>query len=466
MKAVVEPLEGNKVKLTIQVEEQEFEKDIDAAFRKIAREVRIPGFRPGKAPRRILEARLGKETGRSEALRDALPDYYSRAVRDNDVDVVAPPEIDITAGEESGPVEFDAVVEVRPQLHLAGYGGLRVVVPSPVVTEEDIDAQVDRLRGNFGELTTVNRPAIDGDFLTIDLHGTRHGEPVPGLTTDDFLYEVGSGTVLTELDEQLRGSKVGDILAFDAEIPGEDPVNLRVLVKESKVKKLPEVTDEWASEASEFDTVDELRADVEKRIGLVKRVQSTLALRNAAIDALVELVDMDPPASLIDTEVERRVRDLNQRLEGQGATIAEYLQASGQTPEQFVSFLREGAVPAVKADLALRAVAEGESLEPTDQDIDDEIERLAASYKVKSKDLRRSLERADQMPAVRSDWKKSKALEWLVEHVEIVDVDGQPIDRALLEPDLSTPDPDSANPDSPETDTSETDSQDPETGEP
>jgi trigger factor len=466
MKAVVEPLEGNKVKLTIQVEEQEFEKDIDAAFRKIAREVRIPGFRPGKAPRRILEARLGKETGRSEALRDALPDYYSRAVRDNDVDVVAPPEIDITAGEESGSVEFDAVVEVRPQLHLAGYGGLRVVVPSPVVTEEDIDAQVDRLRGNFGELTTVNRPAIDGDFLTIDLHGTRHGEPVPGLTTDDFLYEVGSGTVLTELDEQLRGSKVGDILAFDAEIPGEDPVNLRVLVKESKVKKLPEVTDEWASEASEFDTVDELRADVEKRIGLVKRVQSTLALRNAAIDALVELVDMDPPASLIDTEVERRVRDLNQRLEGQGATIAEYLQASGQTPEQFVSFLREGAVPAVKADLALRAVAEGESLEPTDQDIDDEIERLAASYKVKSKDLRRSLERADQMPAVRSDWKKSKALEWLVEHVEIVDADGQPIDRALLEPDFSTPDPDSPDPDSPETDTSETDSQDPETGEP
>jgi trigger factor len=277
---------------------------------------------------------------------------------------------------------------------------------------------------------------------------------------------VGSGTVLTELDEQLRGSKVGDILAFDAEIPGEDPVNLRVLVKESKEKKLPEVTDEWASEASEFDTVDELRADVEKRIGLVKRVQSTLALRNSAIDALVELVDMDPPASLIDAEVERRVRDLNQRLEGQGATIAEYLQASGQTPEQFVNSLREGAVPAVKADLGLRAVAEGESLEPTDQDIDDEIERLAASYKVKSKDLRRSLERADQMPAVRSDWKKSKALEWLVEHVEIVDADGQPIDRALLEPDLSTPDPDSPDPDSPETDTSETDSQDPQTGEP
>jgi trigger factor len=459
MKAVVEPLEENKVKLTIQVDEQEFEKDIDAAFRKIAREVRIPGFRPGKAPRRILEARLGKETGRAEALRDALPGYYSKAVRDNDVDVVAAPEIDITAGQDSGPVEFDAVVEVRPQLHLAGYGGLRVVVPSPVVTDEDIDGQVDRLRGNFGELVEINRPAIDGDFLTIDLHGSRHGEAVAGLTTEDFLYEVGSGTVLSELDEQLRGAKVGDILAFDAEIPGDDPANLRVLVKEVKEKKLPEVTDEWASEASEFDTVEELRADIAKRMGLVKRVQSTLALRNGAIDALVELVDIDPPASLIDAEVERRVQDLGRRLEGQGATIAEYLEASGESPEQFVASLREGSVPAVKADLALRAVAEAEQLEPTDQDIDEEIDRLAASYKVKPNELRRSLERADQMPAVRSDWKKSKALDWLVKNVEIVDSDGQPIDRALLEPD--SPDPDSSDPD-----TTDTDSQDLETGEP
>src|SRR5215472_16318331 len=137
MKAVVEPLEGNKVKLSIEVDEQEFEKAVDAAFRKIAREVRVPGFRPGKAPRRLLEARLGKETGRSEALRDALPDYYSRALRDHEVDALAPPEIDITAGRESGPVAFDAVVEVRPQLHLAGYDGLRVVIPNPAISDEE-----------------------------------------------------------------------------------------------------------------------------------------------------------------------------------------------------------------------------------------------------------------------------------------------------------------------------------------
>ena len=433
MKAVVEPLEGNKVKLSIEVEEDEFEKAIDAAFRKIAREVRVPGFRPGKAPRRILEARFGKEAGRAEALRDSLPGYYSQALRDHDVDAIAPPEIDITAGEESGSVAFDAVVEVRPQLKLAGYQGLRVEIPSPAVTDEEIDAQVDRLRSNFGELKSVDRPARDGDHLTIDLKGSRDGEEVTGLTTDDFLYELGSGTVLPELDDQLQGAKVGDILSFEADLPG-GKVEFKVLVKEVKEKVLPEVTDEWASEASEFDTVDELRADITKRIGLVKKVQSTIALRNATIDALVELVDVDAPTPLVDEEVQRRVHDLEHRLQAQNASVAEYLEATGQTPEQVVESMREGAAAAVKADLALRAVAEAEQIEPTDEDLDTEIARLAESYRVKPAELRRNLDRADQMPAVRSDWKKTRALEWLLERVEIVDQEGHPIDRALLEP--------------------------------
>ncbi len=443
MKAVVEPLEGNKVKLTIEVDEQEFEKAVNAAFRKIAREVRVPGFRPGKAPRRILEARLGKETGRNEALRDALPDYYSQALREHDVDAIAPPEIDITAGQESGPLAFDAVVEVRPQLHLAGYDGLRVEVPSPLVTEEEVDNRLDQLRGNFGELSPVSRPGRDGDHLTIDLKGTRNGQDVPGVTTDDFLYELGSGTVLPELDEQLRGARVGDILAFDAELP-DGPVQLRVLVKDVKEKILPEVTDEWASEASEFDTVEELRADIRKQLELIKRVRASLGLRNGAVDALVELVDADPPAPLVDAEVNRRLHDLEHRLEAQQATVAQYLEATGQTPEQVVDGLREGASQAVKADLALRAVAEAEHFEPSEADIDEEIARLAESYKVKPPELRRNLERADQMPAVRSDWKKRKALDWLVEHVEVVDPEGQPVDRALLEPE---PDPDPDQPD-------------------
>src|SRR3954464_16018270 len=155
MKAVVEPLEGNKVKLSVEVDEQEFERALDSAFKRIAREVRIPGFRPGKAPRRLLEARLGADAARKEALREALPDYYAQALKDNDVDPIAPPEIDITSGEESGPIAFDAVVEVRPQLHVPGYGGLRVTVPSPKATDEEIDAQVDRLRNTGAALEPV-----------------------------------------------------------------------------------------------------------------------------------------------------------------------------------------------------------------------------------------------------------------------------------------------------------------------
>jgi trigger factor len=431
MKAVVEPLEGNKVKLSVEVDEQEFEQAIEAAFKKISREVRIPGFRPGKAPRRVLEARLGKETGRAEALRDALPDYYARAVRDHDVDAIAAPEIDITGGEEEGPVAFDAVVEIRPQLHLVGYDGLRVEVPSPVVSEDDISEQIDRLRGSFGELVATDKPAEDGFHLTIDLVATQDGEPVSALTTSDFLYELGSGSVLPELDEKLQGAKAGDALIFEAAF-GDDTVKLEVAVTDVKEKVLPEVTDEWAGEASEFDTVDELRADIVKRSTLMKKVQATMAMRNGAVEALVELVDTDVPQALIDGEVERRAHDLGHRLEAQGATIQQYLSATGQSEEDLIAQLRAEALPAVKADLALRAIADAEQIVVTEDDLEEEMARLAATYQVTPEVLRTQLERVEQIPAVRSDLRKSKALEWLIEHVELVDADGLAVDRELL----------------------------------
>lgn len=433
MKAVVEPLEGNKVKLSIEVEEPEFERAVDAAFRKIAKEVRIPGFRPGKAPRRILEARLGAGTGRSEALKDALPDYYARAIADHEVDAIAAPEIDITAGQDSGPVAFDAIVEVRPQITVVGYQSLRVEVPDPSVSDEDIDGQVDRLRGNFGQLGTVERPARHGDHVTIDIHGERDGEPVGSLTTDDLVYEVGAGDVVPELDGQLDGAKPGDILAFDTEL-GDGQVAVRVLVKDVKEKVLPEITDEWAADASEFDTVEELRADIANRMGMVKRMQASMTLRNGVVEALVALVDTDPPQPLVDAEIERRAHDLGHRLEEQGATISQYLQMTGQTEQDLIAELRSGAEPAVKADLGLRAVASAEQLVPTEEDIDAELGRLAQQYQMTPDQLRQQVETAGQMPAVRSDLEKGKALEWLVEHAEVVDPEGQPVDRALLAP--------------------------------
>ncbi|TML43150.1 MAG: trigger factor, partial [Actinobacteria bacterium] len=340
MKSVVEPLEGNRVKLTVEVDEQEFDRALEAAFRKIAREVRIPGFRPGKAPRRVLEARVGKGVAREEALRESLPTYYAQALREADLDAIAPPEIDITSGEEAGPIAFDAVVQVRPNVAIPGYEGLQVTVPSLEAGEEDVGHQLDRLRSQFGELVTVSRPARDGDHVSIDIKAYRHDETIEGLTSEDYLYELGSGALVPQLDEELRGARVGDIFRFNAPLPEGEEASFQVLVKEIKEKKLPEVTDDWASEASEFETVDELRADIRERLLAVKRVQAQLALREGALTALAELVAEDPPEPLVDAEVERRVHDLNHRLQAQGADLRQYLEATGQSGDQLVAEAR------------------------------------------------------------------------------------------------------------------------------
>jgi trigger factor len=435
VKAVVEPLEGNKVKLSVEVDEGEFEKDIDAAFRRIAKEVRLPGFRPGKAPRRILEAKLGKDVGREEALREALPTYYSQAVREHEVDVIAAPEIDITSGKDDGPVVFDAVVEVRPSVSVPGYANLRVEIPKPEATEEEIDAQVERLRQQYGELTVVDRPAIDADHVTITINGSRDGEAIAGLQADDYLYEVGSGGIADELDENLRGAKVGDILSFEAQPadPDEALVQFRVIVKDIKQKVLPEVTDEWANDVSEFETVDELRADIADRITKVRKIQAQIAVRERTAMALVELIDDELPEALVMDELQQRLQDFALRLNAQGVSPEQYFEATGQTQAALVDELRELAVQGVRADLGLRAVADAESVEADDADVDEEIERLAERLNEKPAKVRQQFERAGQIPAVRSDIRKRKALDWLVEHVELVDEQGEPIERAALE---------------------------------
>ena len=439
MKTSVEPLEGNKVKLSVEVEELEFEKAVDAALRKIARDVRIPGFRPGKAPRKLLEARMGKEGLRQEAMREALPDYYAEALRQTEVDAIAPPEIDVTAGQEAGPLAFDAVVEVRPQVNLVGYQGLRVTVPSPEISDEELQKQIDRLRTPFGELKEVDRPVQDGDHVTIDLKGLRDGDPVPGLSAEDYLYEVGTESLVPGADEQLRGAAKGATLEFESpfgEVDGEEQsITIHLVVKDVKEMVLPEITDEWASEASEFETVAELEADLRKRMGMVKKVQANMAVRDEAVKALADLVEDEVPEALVNAEMERRLHDLAHRLEAQGATVQQYLEATGQGQQQLVDDLRSTGTDAVKADLALRALAEAEQLEVTDEDVEAEIAQLAERMEQPAGALRAQLEAADQMPAVRSDIRKAKALGWLMEHVEIVDEEGNPIDRAELQPD-------------------------------
>ncbi|MET0913761.1 MAG: trigger factor [Acidimicrobiales bacterium] len=447
MKATVETLEGNKVKVSVEVDETEFESAVDDAFRRIAREVRIPGFRPGKAPRRVLEAQLGTGFAREEALRHALPEYYAQAVRENDVDVIAPPEIDITGGEEDGPVVFDAVVEIRPEIAIRGHDDLTVTIPSPLVSDEEVDAQVERLRQNFAELATVDRAAQDGDNVTIDIAGWEDDEPVSGLTADDYLYEVGAGAVVAEIDDQLRGAKVGDILEFDAEHPDPDSeatLRIRIMVKEIKEKVLPEVDDEWANEASEFETLEALREDLRKRSAMTRVIMAQMGLRNGAAQAAGDLVDADDvPEAMVSAEMEHRLQDLAMRLQAQGMDFDSYMAASGQDQEGMVAELRDAAVMATKADLALRGIAEAEGLDATEEDLDEELEKLAERVEQTSAEVRLALEEGDQIPAVRSDLRKRKALDWLVEHVQIVDEDGAPVDRADLEaPEVEEPEDD------------------------
>ncbi len=438
MNSTLETLDDNMVKLSITVAADEFEPKLDAAYKAIAKEVRMPGFRPGKVPRKILEKQFGPEMAREEALRQALPEYYSKAVSDNDVDVVAAPEIDITGGQSEGDISFDAVVEVRPQISVTGHDGLKVEIPSPLVSDQDLEDRIDSLRRQHADLETVDRAADDEDHVTIDISGTVDGEPVPGLTAEDYDYVVGSGAVVPEIDENLRGASAGDELTFSADHPDEtqeDTIDFSITVKEVQASVLPETNDEFAQEASEFDTMDELRDDLVHRLEDVKRSQAAQALENNTGEALAALVTDDLSEALIEDEIENRTQDMAMRLQAQGIQLEQYLQITGTSPEQFRMQIREQAEVSARVDLALRAIAEQENLEVTDEDLDEELMVLATQLDQPLETIREQLEAAGRLKAIRSDMRIRSALQWVTDRAEIVDESGNPVDRDLLEQD-------------------------------
>ena len=435
MKTIVEPLEGNKVKLSVELDESEFGTAIDAAFRKISREVRIPGFRPGKAPRRLIEARVGIDAARQEAIRDSLPDFYERALRENDIEPIAPPEIDITSTDADPTMAFDAIVEIMPTVTVAGYGGLRVVLPSLTVTEQEVETRIDQVRASSAQVVAVQRPARDGDHVLIDRTITQGSE---SSVVEDFSYEVGSGQITPEMDDNLRGAKAGDILKFDVHHEQIGEVTFQILVKEVRERVLPELTDEWVDQETEFETVEEMRARFHQEMEAVRKLEAAMQVRDKVVEAVVELVDEEVPEALVAPEMERRLRGLSHRLSHQGVDIGGFLQSLGESQEQFVAELRKEATNAVKAELALKAVAEMEGVEVTDEDVEQEILDLARQSKKNPSAVRKELENEDHLPAVRSGIRKTKALEWLIAHTELVDEEGQVIDRSQLAP--TTPD--------------------------
>jgi trigger factor len=438
VKSTLEPLEdapGKRVvKLSLTVDEAEFDRDIDAAFRKLAQEVRLPGFRAGKVPRKVLEARIGIAPAREQALRDAIPSYLASAVREHDIDLIATPQIEITGGADDGPVSFDATCELRPEITVPGYGGLRVELPAPVATEAEIDEAVDAERRRQGTLVAVDRPVQSGDQVTVDLAGTRDGEPVPGLSTDDWLYQVGQGWIAPEFDAELLGRSSGDRLEFTATPNGtSEPADFVVTITNVQEMELPTVTDEWVSDnVGEFDNVADWRISIAERIGQSKLAQARNQLVDRTTTALAELVDVEAPEPMVQGDLQARVQNTVQQFQSNGISIDQWLSATGQDSASFVEALKVQSVKAVKVDLALRAVATAEGIDVGDDDIEAEYARIAMQVRQPVKQVRRAYEANDAVTDLVAQIRKSRALDWLLHHVELVDPEGNPIDRNLV----------------------------------
>ena len=492
MNSSIENLDDSKVKVTIEVSEDQIEDAIDDAFKKIAQEVKMPGFRKGKAPRKVLEAKFGKEYARSEALNEIIGDVYFQAVNEHELDVIAQPEVEILDGQEAGPVSFEATVEVRPEITIAGYEKLQIEIPSVAVTEEEIQESINRLREQASERIEVQRAAANGDFVTMNLSGSINGEPEESLTAEGFTFEIGSSFIVETINETLIGAKIGEIKEFGGSHPSEEDSELsfQALIKTIEEKKLPDLTDELVAELTEFETVESLTVDTETRLAEMKRSQVPSQLSSKLGETLSELVTEEPPEALIQEQVQNQVQEMAMRMAQQGMQFEQFLQATGQSVEDLVANLREPAEQAVKTDLALRAIALSEKFEITEKDLDSEIEEIAKQYawraavegneinleeeltpeevdaaiaprlQSEKEKLEHSMHEHGQIRILKADLLKQKALKFIEESVKIIDEDGNELDRDELlldkntdkSPELSetSSNPDTDNPDSEE----------------
>jgi len=425
----IDQLKDNKVKITIEVDELEVDGAIDLAFKKIAKEVKLPGFRPGRVPRKVLEAKFGQEYARSEALNELIGEKYRNAVISLEVDAISQPEITIKTGEESGPVSFEAVIEIRPEIEISGYKAISVTVPGFEATEEEINGQVDSLREQAADRNEVERPAVTGDYVTIDLSGSQDGEPEENLTTEDFTYEIGSGFIVETIDENLLGTKVGEIVEFEGAHPSEEGsiLSFKALVKKIEEKTLPQLTDTFVSEMTEFETVEILINDTKERIEETKRSQASNTLVEQIGSELGDLVSDEPPEALVQEQIQQQLQDMAMRIGQQGMQFDQFLEATGQSIEALAENMKEPAAQVVKIDLALRAVAAAEGITVEAADLDDEIKIMAEHFNQDAKNIEEIFRENGQMLTLKADLLKQQAMRFLEENVEILDPEGNKI---------------------------------------
>lgn len=436
MKSTVEQLSPTRVRLSVEVPFDELAPDFERAYETLAQQVNIPGFRKGKAPAKLIEARVGRDAVLSQVINDALPGKYSQAVLDSEVKALGQPEIDVDKLEYGETFAFTAEVDVRPEITLPDYSAIEVEVPSLEVTDADVDEQIEGLRARFGTLKGVDRAVQTGDFITIDLSATVDGKDVEDAKTTGLSHEVGSGTLIDGLDEAVVGLTSGESKEFKTtlvagEFAGKE-ADVTVVVDSVKERELPELDDEFAQLASEFDTVDELRADLRERVEQNKKLGQAADIRDAVLDKLLESVEVPLPEAVVKEQADANVHDVLHQVGHNEELLETALKAQGTTREEFETQARESAEKQVKVQLLLDAIADAQDVQVDQQELQEHILFQSQRYGMQPAEFIQQIQQAGQLPALFQEVRRGKGLADVVLEVTVKDADGNVVDTKAL----------------------------------
>ena len=432
MKSSVEKLSDTRVKLTVNVPFEDLKTEIDQAYTALAQQVSIPGFRKGKAPRQLIDARYGRGPILEQVVNDMLPVQYQKAVEENEIVAIGQPSVDITKIEDNEFVEFTAEVDIRPEFEVPDFSELSVTVPAIEVDDAAVDEEIDRLRGRFGELKDTRRKLKTGDYAIIDLKATVDGEVVEEATTEGLSYEIGQGDLIDGLDTALRGMKTGEDNEFTTKIAAgehkDKEATVAVHVQQTKERKLPDFDDEFAQMASEFDTADELREATKAQVEESKKAQQAADIRDEVLKAALEKTDFALPESIVDEQVHQQLHQLLGQMAHDENALNEVLKAQGMTREEFDKQSREDSENAVRTQLFLDTLAEQENPEVSQQELTDHILFTAQSYGMDPNQFVGQLQQSGQIANLFSDVRRGKALAAAICRVSVKDDAGNDVD--------------------------------------
>ncbi|TAM90341.1 MAG: trigger factor [Jatrophihabitans sp.] len=436
MKSTVENLSPTRVRLAVEMAFEDLKPSLDAAYKKIAQQVRVPGFRPGKVPARIIDQRVGRAAVLEEAVNSALPGAYSEAVREAELRPVGQPEIDVTNLTDGESLSFTAEVDVRPEITLPELDGLAVTVDDATVGDEDVREQVEALRERFGTLKGVDRAIADGDYVSIDLLASVDGQEVEAGSANGMSYRVGSADLVDGLDDALLGKAAGDTASFSTTLRqgehADEQAEIRVVINSVKEQELPELDDEFAQLASEFDTMAELEADLRTRLGRAKVFEQGTQARDKLLEQLVETVQFPLPDAAVEGEVDAREHEIVHSFGHDDAMFERFLSLQDKTPEQFRDELRESARKSVRAQFLLDAVADKQEVQVGDAELTAYLIRQAARYNLAPQQFADEIVKAGNLPALVADVRRNKALAALLESTTITDASGNTVDLSQL----------------------------------